>query len=79
MDETAKTTAENAREPFLRIAKRDGLPLWRAWGVRILAVILALLVNAAFIYSVTGLDPLAVYKVMPAEPVTVKVTFVKTA
>ncbi|HNY00268.1 MAG TPA: ABC transporter permease [Oscillospiraceae bacterium] len=64
MDETAKTTAENAREPFLRIAKRDGLPLWRAWGVRILAVILALLVNAAFIYSVTGLDPLAVYKVM---------------
>jgi len=64
MDETAKTTAENAREPFLRIAKRDGLPLWRSWGVRILAVILALLVNAAFIYSVTGLDPLAVYKVM---------------
>ena len=64
MDETAKTPAENAREPFLRIAKRDGLPLWRSWGVRILAVILALLVNAAFIYSVTGLDPLAVYKVM---------------
>ncbi len=62
--ETIKRPTENAREPLLRIAKRDGVPLWKAWGVRILAVVLALLVNAVFIYSVTGLDPLEVYSVM---------------
>ncbi len=39
--ETIKRPTENAREPLLRIAKRDGVPLWKAWGVRILAVVLA--------------------------------------
>lgn len=62
--ETIKRPTENARRPLLRIAKRDGVPLWKAWGVRILAVVLALLVNAVFIYSVTGTDPLEVYSVM---------------
>jgi ABC-type uncharacterized transport system permease subunit len=55
---------EHVGEPLIRIAKRDNIPAWRAWGVRIIAVVLALLVNAVFIYSVTGLDPIAVYKVM---------------
>ena len=55
---------EHVGEPLIRIAKRDNIPAWRAWGVRIIAVVLALLVNAVFIYSVTGLDPIAVCKVM---------------
>lgn len=64
--ETLKKTPPEAavKEPLIRITKRDGVPLWKSWGVRVLAVVLALLVNAVFIYSVTGLDPLAVYKVM---------------
>jgi len=63
-EKAEKRIKERAGEPLIRIAKRDSLPLWRAWGVRLIAVLLALLVNAAFIYSVTGLDPAAVYKVM---------------
>lgn len=59
-----KAVKEHAGEPLVRIAKRDNMPVWRAWGVRIIAVVLALLVNAVFIYSVTGLDPIAVYGVM---------------
>jgi ABC-type uncharacterized transport system permease subunit len=63
-NKTEKIAREHLGEPFVRIAKRDNIPVWRAWGVRLIAVVLALLVNAVFIYSVTGLDPIAVYGVM---------------
>lgn len=51
-------------EPFVRIAKRDGVPLWKSWGVRVISVILALVVCALFIFFVTRLNPIQVYKVM---------------
>ena len=31
------------KEPVLRIAKRDGLPHWKGWLIRVAAVVLALL------------------------------------
>ena len=34
----------DSREPLLRIAKRDALPLWKNWAIRLAAVVLALLV-----------------------------------
>ena len=50
------------KEPFIRIEKRDGLPLWKSVTVRVLAIILALIIDAVFIYFITKLNPIDVYK-----------------
>ena len=50
------------REPLLRIAKRDGIGRPKAYLIRLIAVCLALVVSAAFIYLVTKLDPVEVYE-----------------
>ena len=52
------------REPLVRIVKRDGAPLRSKVLVRVIAILLALVIDAIFIYSVTGLNPLSVYQVM---------------
>ena len=52
----------NHKEPLLRIAKRDGIARPKAYLIRLIAVGLALLVSAAFIYLVTKLDPAEVYE-----------------
>ena len=57
-------TAAAAREPLLRIAKREGTTMPQKIAVRAIAIILALVVDAVFIFFVTGLNPLAVYGVM---------------
>ncbi len=51
-------------EPFIHIARRDGLAWWRAWLIRLAAAVLALLVSALFIYSLTKLNPVKVYAAM---------------
>ena len=51
-------------EPLLRIVKRGETPFKLKLTVRLLAVLLALVVDAIFIYFVTGLDPIAVYTAM---------------
>ena len=51
-------------EPLIHIAKRDGLAWWRAWLIRLAAAVLALLVSALFIYSLTKLNPAKVYAAM---------------
>ena len=57
-------TATAAREPLLRIAKREGTTMPQKIAVRTIAILLALVVDALFIFFVTGLNPLAVYGVM---------------
>ena len=52
------------KEPFVRIIKRDGATMRLKILVRIVAILLALVVDAVFIYGVTGLNPLDVYGVM---------------
>lgn len=52
------------KEPFVRIIKRDGASLRLKILVRIVAILLALVVDAIFIYGVTGLNPFSVYGVM---------------
>ena len=48
------------KEPLIRIIKRDRSSFgYKVW-VRAAAIILALVVDAIFIYSVTGLNPLSV-------------------
>ena len=51
-------------EPLLRIAKRDGIAVWKSWGIRLLAVLVALILSGLFIYAVTGLNPIKVYVAM---------------
>lgn len=53
-----------AKEPFVRIVKRDGTTMGRKIYVRAASIILALIIDAVFIFAVTGLNPLAVYGVM---------------
>lgn len=54
----------SAREPLARVVKREGATFKDKVIVRIIAILLALVVDAVFIFTVTGLNPLSVYKVM---------------
>jgi simple sugar transport system permease protein len=51
-------------EPFVRIIKRDGATMGNKILTRAVAILLALVVDAIFIFLVTGLNPLSVYVVM---------------
>ncbi len=58
----AKTSG--AKTPLVRIAKRDGLSMPKAWGIRAAAIVLALLVDALIIFAIVRLNPVGVYKTM---------------
>lgn len=49
---------------MIRISKRVGMPKWQSWMIRLIAVVLALIVNAIVIYSLTKMNPLKVYEAM---------------
>lgn len=50
------------REPWAHIAKRDEISMWKAWGIRLIAVLLSLVVCAIVIFGLTRLNPIEVYK-----------------
>lgn len=56
--------SEEVKEPFVRITKRDGIVFWRAWGIRLIAVLLSLIVCAGVIFIIVRLNPLKVYGAM---------------
>jgi len=49
------------KEPFVRLAKRDGVPLSKKILIRAAAIVIALVIDALFIILVTGLNPFDVY------------------
>lgn len=51
-----------AREPLFQISRRDEIAWWRAWLVRIFALVLSLCVCAVVIYALTNMNPIEVYK-----------------
>jgi ABC-type uncharacterized transport system permease subunit len=51
-------------EPFVRIAKRENMPLWKAWGIRAAALLLSLVVSAVVIYLIVTMNPIKVYATM---------------
>ena len=53
---------KQGKEPLLRIAKRDGMARPKAYGIRLLAVVLSLVVSGLFIFAVTKLNPVSVYE-----------------
>jgi len=52
------------REPFVRIVKRDAVSPQKAWGIRIIGLLCALIVCAVLIFSLTRLNPISVYTSM---------------
>ncbi len=59
-----KTKAKSAREPLFHIVKRTDIPKWKAWVIRILAVLAALVVCGIIIVALTGKNPFEMYKFM---------------
>ncbi len=52
------------KEPFVRISKRGAIPLWRAWMIRLIAIVLSLILCGFIIYAIVKLNPIEVYKAM---------------
>jgi len=52
------------KEPFVRITKRDSMPVWRGWLTRLIGLVLALIVCAIVIFAMVKLNPLKVYGAM---------------
>ncbi len=50
------------KEPLLRIEKRDGISKSKSILIRIIAILLALIADGLFIYFITDLNPIEVYK-----------------
>ncbi len=50
--------------PLLRIARRDALPIWQSWLIRLIGLVLALVVSAVVIYAIVKLNPIKVYVAM---------------
>lgn len=50
--------------PLVHIVKRGALPRWKAWGIRLVAIVAALIVCAIVTMTVTGEDPIQVYATM---------------
>lgn len=51
-------------EPFVRMSKRDGMPLWQSLGIRLIGLTLSLIICAIIIYALTKLNPIKVYVAM---------------
>jgi len=52
------------KEPLFHIVKRETMPWYKSWGVRVLAVAAALLVAGLITLFLTGLNPVKVYATM---------------
>ena len=49
------------KQPFMRISKRASIGKGKAWGIRLIALFLALLVSGLVIYAIVHMSPLKVY------------------
>ncbi len=54
----------NHRESLIRIAKRDAMPFYKAWAIRLTAILLSLIVCAGVIYAIVRMNPVDVYATM---------------
>lgn len=52
------------REPLVRISKRMNISRSRAWGIRIIALVLSLVVSGLVIFAIVKLNPVRVYAAM---------------
>lgn len=59
-----KTKDKLVHEPLFHIVKRDALPWWKGWLIRIIAVVAALIVSSIVTVLLTGENPLGVFGTM---------------
>lgn len=59
-----RTSQKTERVPLFHIIKRDALPWWMSWLIRLLSVLAALIVSAVVTVVLTGENPLQVYVTM---------------
>ena len=59
-----KNNETKVREPYFHIVKRTSIPWWKAWTVRVLSVVAALVVCGVITVLLTGEDPIQVYITM---------------
>ncbi len=52
------------REPLFHIVKRDSIVWWKAWLVRLLAIVAALLLSSLVTVLLTGMNPLSVFSAL---------------
>lgn len=57
----SKDMTVTKKEPFVRMIKRDSISTAKAWGIRLLAVLLSLIVAALVIVAITKQNPIEVY------------------
>lgn len=50
--------------PWIRIARRDSIALWKGIAIRLAGLLLALLVSAVVIYAIVHMNPIKVYEAM---------------
>ena len=55
---------KKTHEPLFHIAKRDSIPSWKAWLIRVAAIIFALIVCGLLTMFLTGENPISVYASM---------------
>lgn len=55
------TVHNSSKAPLVRMAKREGISTVKAWGIRLAAIVLALIINAFLIYTITKMNPINVY------------------
>lgn len=53
---------EKNKEPFFHVVKRDALPWYQSIGIRIAAIVLALILCAVITTITTGINPIQVYQ-----------------
>jgi len=58
------TDIKKNAEPLIHITKRKHLEWYQSWGIRIIAIIIALVICAIITTATTGLNPLSVYGTM---------------
>ena len=52
------------KDPFVRLVRRETMPLWKSVLVRVIAVVASLLVAGVIIFLLTGASPIKVYQSM---------------
>lgn len=53
--------SHRTKEPLIRISKRTALGKSKAWGIRIVALLLSLIVSGLIIYAIVHMSPVKVY------------------
>ena len=52
------------KEPLVRVVKQVNVPTWKAWLIRLLGVVVALILNAVFISATAKVNPFYAYQTM---------------